>query len=247
MQRPGGAPDGISSEARQGPTVKSGSLAVLPAALEASDDFVLLFPHFVEGGGYATTFTFINRGATRAAGVLTVFDSQGNPGDPIQISIDPNGATSTEFFRHALRTGWAKFEGAGGEVAGMITYKYFESGALRSAVGVLAGSPAQSVLIPVDNSSSVGVATAYAIVNHGSKTAEISLSTYDKYGSLTDSGIVFRLPPGHQIAKYLHEDLPARIEFFGSMALTSINGEPFSAVGLQQNQHLFSAIPVISR
>jgi len=37
-----------------------------------------------------------------------------------------------------------------------------------------------------------------------------------------------------------------RIEFFGSMELKSINGEPFSAVGLQQNRHLFTAIPVTS-
>ena len=56
------------------------------------------------------------------------------------------------------------------------------------------------------------------LIINGSKPVEIGISTYDKHGSLADSGIVISLPPGHQIARYLHEDLPERAEILSSIA-----------------------------
>jgi hypothetical protein len=223
---------------------------IIAASQASSETFAVLFPHYAMAGGYATTFTFLNKGPSMASGVLTLWDASGNVRSMIEIRVSPNGVNSYRVGGSILRdvvTGWARYEGTGGDVTGMATFQYSETGILRNSVGVPSAASSQWVFIPVDNASAASASTAYAIANPGPNTAQIQLTTYHEDGSLADLGAVIFLAPGHQIARYLDQDFPERRDFFGSMQLTSLNGEPFIAVGLSQNQTLFTAIPIVSR
>ena len=53
------------------------------------------------------------------------------------------------------------------------------------------------------------------------------------------------LPPQRQASKFLHEYLPSRLKFKGSLVLVASGGKKFGVVGLVLNQGLLTVVPVI--
>jgi hypothetical protein len=53
------------------------------------------------------------------------------------------------------------------------------------------------------------------------------------------------LGPLHQVAKFLHEYVPTKLRFKGSMVLVAQGGKGFAVVALIQAQSLVTVIPVI--
>ena len=72
----------------------------------------------------------------------------------------------------------------------------------------------------------------------------------DEQGSMLENMTPETLNPlgSHkQVAAFLHQILPSRLNFRGSMVLVSQGDKKFSVVALVQNQGLFTAIPVIAQ
>jgi hypothetical protein len=228
----------------------------------------LFFPQVATGGGYSTSFLLVNSGAEEFGGELTLLDQQGVLLDtqfdgigsdilllenPLPILIPAGG---TRVFRTIptdptadVVSGWANVRGTGGILDGMAIFQRMEDGDLAAHVGVLPCSPVQHAAIQVDSDDGQELYTGFAIANIGDADINVRLLTFDENGTLVDS--VFPpdlnpLPARHQVAVFLHQLLPARIRFDGTMVLAVQGGMRAVVIGLMQHQGLLSAIPVAS-
>ena len=222
--------------------------------LENSD----FFPQVAVGGGWSTTFTFGNTGATVISGNLTLTDLQGNPlsvsssnlgtGSSFPVSIAPGG---TMFLTvnsinpdDPVKTGWARVATTSGSLSGVATFQLGSGGAVQTATGVLTSQPIQFATIPVNDDYSQNHITAYALANPTSQTIDVKLCLVDVNGNVVDDSVSFKVGPGQQIARYFYQDLN-QSTFQGSVVLRAQGGGIFVAVALVQIQQLFVVIPVI--
>ncbi len=230
-----------------------------------------IFSHFALGGGYTTVFTLMNTGTGAATGNLLLTGQSGSPlsaslqssdgtsasGSSIAVNI-PQGGTTFVTAGPATagdpntRSGWAHVESSGGSVAGVSTFQLTSAGALQTVAGVLSASPLSSATIPVDNDATAQRFTGYAVANTSTSNINVKIVVVDSNGNITDTitpAPLNPLPPGNQVARFLHQDLPNRTTFRGSMVLIEQAGANFSVVALIEAQGttgvLFSAIPVI--
>jgi hypothetical protein len=216
------------------------------------------FPQVVVGGGYSTTFTLSNTGATAISGNLTLTDHQGNPfttsspnsgtGSSFPVSIPPGGTTfltvNSVNSSDPPISGWASVLTSGGLLSGVATYQLVSGGVLQTATGVLPSQPIQFATIPIDDDYSQNRFTAYALANPTGQNLVVKLGVVDQNGNLVNDTISITLGPGQQTARYLYQDLN-RPQFRGSMVLRGQGGGTFVGVALIQNQQLFTVIPVI--
>ena len=225
-----------------------------------------LFSHMAVGGGYITSFTFTNTGTDAVSGNLILRDQQGNPlevnlaeigatgtvGNSFPVTIEAGGSrsfvASASVGGAALRSGWARVESSGGSLGGVGTFQLGQGATLQSIAGVLATASAGAVTIPVDNSTSQNRFAGFAVANPNTEDVNIRLVTLDENGTVLDNvtpAEMNPLGPQKQIAVFLHQILPARGTFRGSMALVVQGGKTASVVALVQNQSLLTAVPVI--
>ena len=231
-----------------------------------------IFSHYAVGGGYTTVFTFLNPGTSTLSGNLILtnhdgqlanFNLQGSDGtfasgSSIPINILQGGTMLVTATPLATQTttssGWARLESSGGTPGGVSTFKFTQNGVLETIAGVLSSTPLSSATIPVDNDDSAARYTGYAIANTGTTNINVKIVVVDIRGNIVNSITPVQLnplPPGQQVARFLHQDLPSLVTFQGSMVLIEQAGLNFSTVALIQAQGtggttLFSAIPVIS-
>jgi hypothetical protein len=139
-------------------------------------------------------------------------------------------------------------ESSGGNVGGVGTFQLGQGATLQTVAGVLAGDSAEAVTIPVDNSGGQNRFTGFAIANQNGEDVSIRLSLLDENGGVVETVSPPELNPlgaQKQIAVFLHQILPARATFRGSMALVVQGGKRASFVALVLNQSLLTAVPVI--
>ena len=101
----------------------------------------------------------------------------------------------------------------------------------------------------MDNDTGSNRFTTFAVANPGSEDLNIKVIILNQDGTVADSispEELNPLRPQQQVAKFLHEILPGRLNFRGSMVLLSQGGKGFIAVALVENQGLFTAIPVLT-
>jgi hypothetical protein len=233
----------------------------------------LYFPQVVAGGGYNTVFAINNLGASTATGTLILTDNLGSPfvvslnetpvslqpseepvnidGSSFGISVPAGGARvflATSLTPLQLRSGWARFESTSAGVVGLSTFLLSEGLTLRSVAGVFATQPVEFATIGVDNSLSQGRFTGFSIANPTNESINIRIVVLNAEGSPTDTIIsppeLNPLGPQRQVSKFLHEYLPARATFRGSMVLLAQSGRRFVATALIQFQGLLTATPV---
>jgi hypothetical protein len=162
---------------------------VWPAATSGQTSFSIYFPYYAVGGGYATTFTFINTGNTTATGTLWFWDAGGNSRTPVEIVVSSKGVSSFRMQGSTLRTGWAMYEAEGGNISGVATFEYAESGGiLESIAGVPAYPRTQSASIAVDHEPDLQLNTAYAIANPGPEAMLVTLN------AIADDGVTMDEP-----------------------------------------------------
>ena len=223
-----------------------------------------LFPQVAVGGGYTTTFSFMNTGSTPITGRLILTDPQGIPlnvafssstgnstGSSVPLSLQPGGA---QFFTASSRnandpvaTGWARVESSGGTLAGVANFQLANGeGALQTTVGVLSSATLASATIPVDDNVSLHRFTGYAIANPSDKTITIKVLEVGSDGTTVTALSPITLGPFAQIARYFYEDPKAAQTFNGTAVLIGQEGAVFSILALVENQGLFTSIPVIS-
>jgi len=163
-------------------------------------------------------------------------------GTKFLIASAPNASDPTQ-------SGWARVESTGGLLGGVGTFQLSEGGTLKTIVGVLASQAVEFATIPVDNDDSQKRFTGFAVANPGGEDIGIRLITMNADGTLADNVTPAQLNPlgpRKQIAIFLHEILPTRLKFRGSIVLVGQGGKKFAVVALVQNQDLLTAIPVIS-
>ncbi len=236
---------------------------------------VLIFAHLAAGGGYSTTFTLGNTGSAMASGTLTLTDQSGSPltvtlsapqvvcpsslspGNTTASSIAvtlPSGATTFVTASRPdtadVRTGWARVESSSGSLSGVAAFQYVEGNALKSIAGVFGSQTLESAALPVDSDESQLRFAGFALANPGVSDVHLTLTTLTEDGKVADTIRPIDLNPlgpQKQVARFLHQYLPARLRFRGSLMVSGQPGEQFAIVALQQNQGLFTAVPVIPR
>jgi hypothetical protein len=228
------------------------------------------FAQVAIGGGYSTTFTFLNTGSDTVSGnlILTAddgtalsasFASPGSPGtvtSSFPISVPPGGMQSVTASplnaNDAAKSGWARVIGTGGTLGGVATLQLVGGDMLTTVVGVLASDATGTATIPVDDDrsqSAQGRVTAYAVANPGIEDINIDLILVNPDGSIAKTLQPSALNPlssGHHVARFLWEDLQdPNLKFKGSMVLAARASKTFSAVALVFNEGLYTAIPVV--
>jgi len=222
----------------------------------------LYFGHVALGAGWNTIFSIVNTGATTVNGTLSI---TGTTGQPINANIDgavvaglavsvPAGGTRTLVANPVsstdpLRSGWAKYENIGGNAAGVATFQQAVGNQLATAAGVLSSNLVSAATIPVYNDLAASRFVGFAIANPNASAINIRLTTLNEAGTVQDGPVTpaqLNLPGNGQIAIFLHEILPARATFRGSMVLQGASaGQTFVVVALVQNGPLVTAVPVI--
>ncbi len=253
------------------------SSITLFAAPSATIDLTtsLTFPQLAAGGGYATTFTMTNTGDSIATGILKLTDQAGNPlevtasgstqsaanvsvmlsgtGSSFPLSLPPGASTVLTATRPGAsdtKTGWAKVDSSGGNLSGVAAFEYSDGGVIKSIAGVLSSQPLEAAAIPLDNDESRNRFAGFAVANTGETDVHLTVTTLKEDGTVAEMirpAELNPIGPQKQVARFLHEYLPGRSTFRGSMTLTSQPGERFAVVALTSNQALFTTIPVIPR
>ncbi len=227
------------------------------------------FAQVAVGGGFTTTFTFLNTGADAAYGSLMLMGNDGTPLNAIFTSPGQANATGASFpisvasggtqFITASAVdlgttivGWAHVESSGGSLAGVATFQLVNGGALTTIAGVLSADATTSATIPVNDDRTLGAQssmTGYAVANPGEQDINIRIVVLNPDGSIStslDPPLLNPLKPGCHVARFLWEDLGnPNLQFKGSMVLAEQSGNAFSVVALVLNQGLYTAIPVI--
>lgn len=230
-----------------------------------------IFSHFAVGGDFATVFTLLNTGSSALTGNLILTNSDGTLTNVSLQSSDGTAATGTSIALNIpqggttlvtatpivagdpnTKSGWARVESSGGTLGGVSTFKLAPNGILQTIAGVLSSTPGSSATIPVDNDDSQKRYTGYAIANTGSSGVSVKIVVVDTLGNIVNTitpPALNPLPPGQQVARFLHQDLPNLVTFKGSMVLIEQSGANFAIVALIQAQGgsgiFYSAIPVI--
>ncbi len=244
----------------------SGDTASDVTTIEAGGPYT--FAHVPVGGGYTTDFLISNTGATGATTELILTDQQGNPfpvilmdpstsatlamGSSFPVSIAPAG---TSIFRAApvnasdsIKIGWARLVPSVDHVGGVALFDYLQQSILRSTAGVFGGYPINMATMPVDNDDRENRFTGFAVANSSNANVNLTLYVLDENGGITDvlsPPELNPLGPLKQVAKFLHEYVPTKLRFKGSMVLVGQNGKTFAVVALVQAQGLVTVIPVV--
>jgi len=240
------------------------SLQAVPVATS------IYFPQLAVGGGFTSTFIFVNTGADAASGSLTL---TGDDGTPLQVALSsagyadivassfpisvPSGGSqliiaSARNPNDATQTGWARVQCSGGSLGGVATFQLVDGTRLTTVVGVLSSPATATARIPIDDDRTLGSmtrATGYAVANPGLEDINISLLLLNPDGSvwkIMDPPLLNPLEPGSHEARFLWQDFnDPNMQFRGSMVLTAQAAKTFAVVALVMNQGQFTAIPVI--
>ena len=219
------------------------------------------FGHVPIGAGWNLVFNIVNTGATTVNGTLSILGADVSPlfitinmapGATFTVDPMPPGSVRTLTVNPVnaadpLKVGWARLETIGGNVTVSATYQLTKSGVLSTAATVLSSQPMTAATIPVDNDLAGRRFLGFAIANPSNENLAIRLTTVNENGTLADGPLTpsqLIIPANGQTAIFLHEILPSRTTFRGSIVLDPIKGE-FVTVGLVQNGPLITAVPVI--
>jgi uncharacterized repeat protein (TIGR01451 family) len=147
-----------------------------------------------------------------------------------------------------VRSGSARLVTSAGFLTGAAYFQLIEDGFLKTAAGILGGQPLNAATIVVDNDNTQGRFTGFAVTNPENDDINIKLVVLNENGSITETlspPELNPLRPLHQVARFLHEYLPSRQRFKGSMVLVGQGGRRFAVVALTQYQSQLTAVPVI--
>ncbi len=225
-------------------------------------DLPVYFPHFVDGGGYATALDLLNTSGGVEAGTFRFFDDSGAPlvvaraggaaGSSYRYSIPSGGVFHfrTDGSSDAARAGWVLLrpdEGTSAPMgAGLISFS--TGGAMVTESGIPAAAPTNHARVYVDFSG--GHNTALAIANISKTEATIAIRAFQPDG-ITDAGTsrqaLLLKSDGHS-AMFAADLVPGLTPGFRGV-LDASSATPFAAVALrslknERNDLLLTALPI---
>ena len=204
----------------------------------------LIFPHFVEGGGYRTTFTFNNLSGSAATVTLDLFSRSGASSGSTIIPLPAFGSGNyTLSSTTALTVGWARASYlAPAEIIGTETIQLFNSaGILVMEASVMAAQPDTILRLPVYEKGDFR--TGVAILNLAPAVSGISIALRASDG-MPLPGLTLSLSPSQQSARFISEMFSGISNFEGTLEISS--PYPTAAVAFRQSisSGIFSTLPV---
>jgi hypothetical protein len=158
------------------------------------------FPQIADGGGYQTTFVFMNTSDSIEAGLISFRDNNGAPmkvrltGDATSASqisyrIPAKGAVrlETDGSPSEVNAGWAQLVPTEGSTpAGAGLFGFTINGILASESGISSSLPTKHARIYIDQSS--GHSTGLAVIAVDNTAVEITLNAYQSDGATAAGG-----------------------------------------------------------
>jgi hypothetical protein len=194
-----------------------------------------VFPHFVEGSGWTTSFMLVNPTDTEMSGTLQFSDPSGVPVSNLPYILPARAARqfATSASSETVRVGSVSVVPAQGTMApaGSLVFSYEAGGVRITEAGVPAISSGTAFRIYVESSN--GVQSGIALANTSSSDTTVRLEIMNLSGASVSTTTV-TLGAKSQIAKFLNE-LPGfqtlRTPLQGLLRITST--APLAVIGLR--------------
>jgi hypothetical protein len=200
------------------------------------------FPHFAVGGGWECDLTLVAQGASASSGSL-LFITQS--GQPMTVTIDGSSVPGILEFTLPARSsvtykltggaqtqaGWiivseiASDPKAKGSIAGLLTFRFVDAGAVISQVGVAGSRDLMNAYIAYDNTG--GNESALAISSTAANS--LQLNRYNAQGVLQEQTNV-DLAQLNQQARYIYQMLPNSVNTAGYITISGT--QPFGLLAL---------------
>jgi hypothetical protein len=216
------------------------------------------FAHIVTGGGWDTTITLINAGASLVAARLKLWDDNGAPLS-LTFVAGPNASVTQSFFDLTIPAGgtvvvdlqtqsvtvlagWAELDAPPvTTIAGFAILQYSATNSIGTTPFTTSTSTA--LLVPYDNS---GFATGVALANQsGTTPANLSLKILDANGTVMGTDSLFLTPNGHT-AFMVNGKYPFTSGQRGIIEVGNQSGGVISGLGLRFSlTGSFTSVPVV--
>ena len=235
---------------------RTSSLSAVPATrtrAEDSQEMPLVFPDYVDGGGWSVQLVLSNVDPDGAAEVrVEVYDPDGQPvldlfDSDLTLEIPALGSRVLRSAGSgANRRGWIQVGSTAVTISGLLTYRHAQSGI---EVGVEPAELGKQFALFVEESETIGAGLA---LFKPEASSEIEFQLRDEAG-MDPIGKILTRGNFHQWARTLPEWLEGtdpRIlrDFRGLLFLRATDGSSFAPVGLRfgKRQGALSAVPVIA-
>jgi hypothetical protein len=187
----------------------------------------LIFPHYVRGGGYQTTFTFNNLSPASTEVTLDFYSQSGVLTESASVLLPGFGSGTYTLTGTALTIGWgrADFTGAA-DVAGTETIQMTNgAGRLFAEASFFAAQPDTVLRVPVYEKD--GLRTGIAIVNLSSLPSTVSLTLRSNDGTVDDSATT-SLDGTQQTSPFVSELFPSLSDFAGGCSRECLRRREYS-------------------
>ena len=234
------------------------SLSAVPAIRTQSEEpqeTNLVFPDYVDGGGWSVQLVLSNVDPAAAAeAVVEVYDPEGQPvpdlfDSDLTLEVPALGSRVLRSTGSgAIRRGWIQVEADAGTISGLLTYRHTESGV---EVGVEPARLGKQFALFVEESGTVGAGLA---LFKPAAESRIELRLRDEEGDDPLNGLFLPWKDFHQSALTLPEwfDVPGvdaefLTDFRGLLFLRTEDESRFAPLGLRfgKGTSSLSAVPVI--
>ena len=203
----------------------------------------LIFPHFVQGGGYHTTFTFNNLSTAPAQVLLSFYSQNGEELGSTLVAVAGLGLGTYTLAGNTLNVGWASAEFTGdADIAGteIIQLAGFD-GNPSMETSVLPAQPDTILRSPVFENE--GFRTGLALVNPGPSATDVSIVARNSEGIVMGSRLLY-LENSQQIASFVSELFPSLTNFEGTLQISSARPVAGLALRYTGGENVFSALQV---
>ena len=233
------------------------TLPVAPLSPAASD--TVYFPHFADGGGWATEVILVNPTDRTIAGTVG-FLGPGDPttaGAPVVLTLD-DGSAGSEFdytiaprsFRRfttsnrlgELKSGSVRATPDAGSAApsGLVVFSYASGEKTLAEAGVPVSPEGTAFRVPVDAFGTPNqpgsIRTGLAVANTADVFNTVTLEVTRRDGTLAASPTTLTLPPSGQAARMLDEILTLPADFSGLLRVSSVFDVSVIALRIRINE-----------
>jgi sugar lactone lactonase YvrE len=221
-----------------------------------------ILPQVAAGGGWSTTFAFVNTGSSTAKAHLDFYDDQGAPlplttDKPLQpaagtattssadATLEPGTMAMVEAAAdQSPRTGWARLV-AEGSVSGYALLVYSDGSETREAASPFFISTATAYLLPFDNTE--GYANGVGLANNSDQAANVLATLRDTTGQPISSETISLPAWGHTSFEIISR-YPATANMSGTVEFSSAVSGQIGVLGFRAgSNHAFTAVPALAR
>ena len=233
------------------------TLPVAPLSPAASD--TVYFPHFADGGGWATELVLVNPTDLTIAGTVGFLGpgSDTTAGAPVVLTLD-DGSAGAEFdytiaprsFRRfttsnrlgEVKSGSVRATPDAGSAApsGLVIFSYATAEKTLAEAGVPVSPEGTAFRVPVDAFGTPNqpgsIRTGLAVANTADVFNTVTLEVTRRDGTLAASPTTLTLPPSGQAARMLDEILTLPADFSGLLRVSSVFDVSVIALRIRINE-----------